>query len=327
MCVCVVCVCVCVCVCVVCLFVLCVCLFVSRECALLLRALFMCLSGLQLDEGVWLSLFVTCSPCPIFFASCFTNFIPLLLLLWSISFGLDQASFVSFFFFFFAQANNRTKHKPQCISVKFPTGECDVAAIPDHEVCKELVSDPATLDCFLRAKGQVAVNEALAVQMREMKIREAEMRDPLSWAKSQVEKALTQGQSTQCPQCSEGGGCKDDQCMHISCEQCGCRWCYACGKARYFPGGGDEDDDDDGDELDEAKYCTGCDSENVYLHYNRGWLAFARNGETAGEGAVMELHRRRMAVLVKQVQHDVEEKVSGGFLFFDWDGWRPYICF
>ena len=47
--------------------------------------------------------------------------------------------------------------------------------------------------------------------------------------KDEFEKLVDKGQKMECPRCKLAGR-KDDNCTHMVCPQCACRWCYFCGK-------------------------------------------------------------------------------------------------
>lgn len=102
-----------------------------------------------------------------------------------------------------------------------------------------------------------------------------------------VREALTLGGSVACPNCNYRGE-KDGACMHITCQNCRCNWCYCCGRHRNNDG--------------TANRCSGCDSRALYIQDHQGWGNFQQEtSETPGFGALHEFHRRRMAYFLRRL--------------------------
>ncbi len=112
------------------------------------------------------------------------------------------------------------------------------------------------------------------------------------------------GQFVPCPGCREPKR-KDDACVHMTCDDCGCHFCYVCGQDRY-PGVRGK-----GSDYTEAnrKDC-GCDSDSSYLDKTkRGLNAKRLPNETRGDAALVEFHRRRMASFVRVAQRKIPAEV------------------
>ena len=59
------------------------------------------------------------------------------------------------------------------------------------------------------------------------------------------------------------------------------------------------------------KVSCGCDATSIYLQTQPGWSGFARGGESAAAGALIEFHRRRMAYFVGVVKRAIRPDVWG----------------
>ena len=59
------------------------------------------------------------------------------------------------------------------------------------------------------------------------------------------------------------------------------------------------------------KVSCGCDATSIYLQTQPGWSDFARGGESAAAGALIEFHRRRMAYFVGVVKRAIRPDVWG----------------
>ena len=60
-----------------------------------------------------------------------------------------------------------------------------------------------------------------------------------------------------------------------------------------------------------SKVSCGCDATSIYLQTQPGWSGFARGGESAAAGALIEFHRRRMAYFVGVVKRAIRPDVWG----------------
>ena len=60
-----------------------------------------------------------------------------------------------------------------------------------------------------------------------------------------------------------------------------------------------------------SKVSCGCDATSIYLQTQPGWSGFARGGESAAAGALIEFHRRRMAYFVGVVKRAIQPEVWG----------------
>eukprot|EP00930_Biecheleria_cincta_P102125 TRINITY_DN93801_c0_g1_i1.p1 TRINITY_DN93801_c0_g1~~TRINITY_DN93801_c0_g1_i1.p1 ORF type:complete len:531 (+),score=86.31 TRINITY_DN93801_c0_g1_i1:101-1594(+) len=70
-----------------------------------------------------------------------------------------------------------------------------------------------------------------------------------------IEGALESGEKMPCPGCGLSGR-KDDACTHMTCNGCGCRWCYCCGRSEA--------------DCDKAPVGSSDDSDPIYRH-NGDW--------------------------------------------------------
>lgn len=154
---------------------------------------------------------------------------------------------------------------------------------------------PANVHETARLRVAIAENTAVAEarrELEELRMREMEP-DAVAVAevRLQIESALDQGGSLQCPRCGVRA-VKDDACIHMDSCECGSKWCFLCGKlsteCRRGPGRG------------------GCDQESYYLERHTGWGGFALQGENAAFGAQQEFLRRRQAFMVRAVMDETE---------------------
>lgn len=150
----------------------------------------------------------------------------------------------------------------------------------------------ASFDLWRQAVGRIAI--ARADQERiEIEQRQEERRNydgVFHHLLNAVQEALTLGGSVSCPNCNFPGE-KDDACMHITCQNCQCSWCYCCGRSR-----------DSG----AANGCAGCDQRHIYIHDHPGWGNLQQeSGETRGFGALHEFHRCRMAYFIRQLVESI----------------------
>lgn len=143
-----------------------------------------------------------------------------------------------------------------------------------------------------------------AARQRVEEEQQARREHPAFLAQLCVAEALLIGQAIKCPGCKNPKR-KDDACMHMDCD-CGVHFCYACGADRYpgvvGTGAGYRP---------ENKVSCGCDAASIYLQSQPGWSGFARGGESAAAGALMEFHRRRMAYFVGVVKRAIGPNVWG----------------
>lgn len=141
-------------------------------------------------------------------------------------------------------------------------------------------------------------------EYRASQVAQATAQSQLQAARQLVEAALLRGQFVPCPECREPKR-KDDACVHMTCDDCGCHFCYVCGQDRY-PGVRGK-----GSDYTEAnrKDC-GCDSDSSYLDKTKRRLNAQRlPDETRGDAALAEFHRRRMARFVRVAQCKVPADV------------------
>ena len=119
-----------------------------------------------------------------------------------------------------------------------------------------------------------------------------EMNNSVERVYAQVQEALLKGSMMRCPDCKTPG-LKDQACMHIVCRSPGCpnrvKWCYCCERRR---GTGSSQD------------CRGCDAHSPYLQRQPGWESLSLNGESAGDAACFEFHRRRIRYFVQRIKHE-----------------------
>lgn len=162
-----------------------------------------------------------------------------------------------------------------------------------------LLTDEDLLD--LQASAERRVGVALFERERqraEQLVEEAQQRMlPRDFVRQAVEHVLDLGVRMPCPGCGIQG-IKDDNCMHMNCEGCSCRWCYCCGRQR---GHGEGE-------------CSTCDTSSLFLENNRGWGRFSLEDETRGRGALLEFHRRRTTYLLRSVMEATPRAIWQDFL-------------
>ncbi len=172
--------------------------------------------------------------------------------------------------------------------VFFKTGGCDDVQIPENGILSALSlhDDGEITKAYLTTMGRVAVE----VYRREEEERQAKIRaaSALEKARLQVQEALRYGQTVPCPGCGIPTQ-KNHECMHMTCSRCSTPYCYVCGCNRRSGDGR-----------------CGCDSNSSFLERNPGWDRFGINGESAGEGALAEFHKRRMARFVRVVKERMD---------------------
>ena len=191
---------------------------------------------------------------------------------------------------------------PCCL---FPQ-DCDDGALSEGRVLAA-VSDEAR-DRFKKALGRLAVEQHKREESERRRVEEEHARqtDAEEKARLCVGEALTVGQSVRCPGCGNPKR-KDDACMHMTCD-CGVHFCYVCGADRYpgvrGTGAGYRP---------ENKVNCGCDTPSSYLQLHPGWSDWAcpGRGESPGQGALYEFHRRRMAYFVAVVMRLIKPDVWG----------------
>lgn len=174
----------------------------------------------------------------------------------------------------------------------FIQGTCNCTAMAPS-ILRRFVDDD-TFDMWRKADVRLGMAELERDEQatNEQAAEAKEARTPLDNLRDAVQEALTRGRTVCCPQCFSKGE-KDDQCMHIKCASCRTEWCYCCGRRR---GGG-------------TGCCSrenGCDSTSSYLESQPGWSGFAIGEETEGEGAVNELHRKRIAYFLRQLKENTD---------------------
>eukprot|EP01043_Picozoa_sp_COSAG02_P007258 COSAG02_NODE_215_length_28614_cov_43.077047_7_plen_1563_part_00 len=153
----------------------------------------------------------------------------------------------------------------------------------------KVASHPAS---FRTLKSLIGASQRAALELaREEQAQAAEAerkrkaeQTALQAATELVVEAMTKGQATDCPKCNATFR-KDEACMHMKCEICRTDFCYVCGQ-------------------DTTKCVRGrdCDRISCYLESNPGWNGFARDSESAGEGALYEFQRRKIAFMVREAK-------------------------
>lgn len=135
--------------------------------------------------------------------------------------------------------------------------------------------------------GRKAVAKSQAEQTLALKTKQAsqQQRTPLQLLVSAIQEACSAGVSLKCPDCGLVSQ-KDDECLHMTCPDCLCAWCYACGR----------DQDDCGDS---------CDYISAYLQDNPGYDQCCLFQESPGTGARHEFHKRRIMYFLKRLQESL----------------------
>lgn len=165
----------------------------------------------------------------------------------------------------------------------FRGGGCTCSSLSRVTIASNLTEE--TLNLWNQAVGRLAVAVAdneRREQVRAKKIRQRQQ--PVILLRDAVIEILALGGSVACPQCDLRGE-KDDACMHIYCPACGCKWCYCCGRERA--------------------QCTTCDGGGLFLESHPGWRRHRLHGETRGQGALQEFHRRRMIFFMWRLKKSV----------------------
>jgi hypothetical protein len=147
-------------------------------------------------------------------------------------------------------------------------------------------------NAFKGAERRLGALEAAATDRQHQAVREEqETRNDLNDVMVQaVQSILAIGASVSCPNCHYRGE-KDDACMHISCLNCQCSWCYCCGRPRRNVG---------------WNLCSTCDQRSSHIQSHAGWNnCQVEPSEGSGYGALHEFHRKRMAFFLRQLVEGV----------------------
>eukprot|EP00475_Leptophrys_vorax_P001204 TRINITY_DN1064_c1_g1_i1.p1 TRINITY_DN1064_c1_g1~~TRINITY_DN1064_c1_g1_i1.p1 ORF type:complete len:535 (+),score=128.95 TRINITY_DN1064_c1_g1_i1:834-2438(+) len=121
----------------------------------------------------------------------------------------------------------------------------------------------------------------------------------------QVLETLAQASSRACPQCLFAG-MKDLACTHITCEHCGCKWCYVCGKQESKLGA----DGFSGHNQWDLTVPPGVDKCPMYLHYKYGEQVAAngkiREGDPGRALRAFHLEMQQHAIKLLESRTDSE---------------------